>query len=180
MDRYIPPILGRRRGWLLITQIALLLSIAAMSLHDPSRGLQLLGFNALMIAFFSASQDIVFNAYQVDALDEREMGAGAAIGVLGYRIAMIVTSSFAFVLADSLPWPVVYLLMAVLMGVGIFAAFWAPEPVMEEAPPQSIREAVVGPAEPIGRPDSRYAPTTRLRIRWPRAPRVKRRKLFAS
>ena len=145
MDRYIPPVLGRRRGWLLITQIALLLSIAAMSLHDPSRGLQLLAFNALLIAFFSASQDIVFNAYQVDALDEREMGAGAAIGVLGYRIAMIVTGAVAFVMADRLPWPVVYLLMAVLMGVGILAAFWAPEPVMEEAPPRSIREAVIDP-----------------------------------
>jgi PAT family beta-lactamase induction signal transducer AmpG len=145
MDRFVPPFLGRRRGWLVITQVALLLSIAAMSLHDPARGLQLLAFNALLIVFFSASQDIVFNAYQVDALDEREMGAGAAIGVLGYRIAMIVTGSLAFVLADRLPWPVVYLLMALLMGVGILAAFWAPEPVLEEAPPQSIREAVVDP-----------------------------------
>lgn len=145
MDRYIPPILGRRRGWLLITQIALLLAIAGMSLHDPSRGLQLLAFNALLIVFFSASQDIVFNAYQVDALDEREMGAGAAIGVLGYRIAMIVTGSVAFVLADHLPWPVVYVLMALLMGVGVFAAFWAPEPVMEEAAPRTMREAVVDP-----------------------------------
>jgi MFS transporter, PAT family, beta-lactamase induction signal transducer AmpG len=145
MDRYIPPFLGRRRGWLLITQVALLLSIAAMSLHDPSRGLRLLAFNTLLIVFFSASQDIVFNAYQVDALDEREMGAGAAIGVLGYRIAMIVTGSLAFVLADRLPWHVVYLLMALLMAVGIAAAFWAPEPVMEEAPPKSMREAVVLP-----------------------------------
>ena len=145
MDRYIPPILGRRRGWLLITQIALLLSIAAMSLHDPSRGLQLLAFNALLIAFFSASQDIVVNAYQVDVLDEREMGAGAAIQVLGYRIAMIVTGSVAFILADRMPWPVVYLLMAILMGVGVAAAFWAPEPLMEEAAPRSLREAVVDP-----------------------------------
>jgi MFS transporter, PAT family, beta-lactamase induction signal transducer AmpG len=145
MDRYIPPLLGRRRGWLLITQIGLLLSIAAMALHDPSRGLQLLAFNALLIAFFSASQDIVVNAYQVDVLDEREMGAGAAIQVLGYRIAMIVTGSLAFMLADRLPWPVVYLLMAILMGVGIAAAFWAPEPVMEEAPPQSLRAAVIDP-----------------------------------
>jgi MFS transporter, PAT family, beta-lactamase induction signal transducer AmpG len=145
MDRFVPPFLGRRRGWLVITQILLLLSIAAMSLHDPQRSLQLLAFNAVLLAFFSASQDIVFNAYQVDALDEREMGAGAAIGVLGYRIAMIVTGSLAFVLADRLPWPVVYLLMAVLMGVGIAAAFWAPEPVMEEAPPASLRESVVDP-----------------------------------
>jgi PAT family beta-lactamase induction signal transducer AmpG len=145
MDRYIPPFLGRRRGWLAITQVALLLSIGAMALHDPSRGLQLLAFNALLIVFFSASQDIVFNAYQVDVLDEREMGAGAAIGVLGYRIAMIVTGSLAFVLADQLPWPIVYLLMAALMAVGLAAAFWAPEPVLDEAPPQSIREAVVEP-----------------------------------
>lgn len=145
MDRYIPPLLGRRRGWLVITQLALLVSIASMSLQDPSRGLQLLAFNALLIAFFSASQDIVVNAYQVDVLEEREMGAGAAIQVLGYRIAMIVTGSVAFVLADRMPWPVVYLLMALLMGIGIFAAIWAPEPVLDEAPPQSLRAAVVEP-----------------------------------
>lgn len=145
MDRYVPPLLGRRRGWLVITQILLLISVAAMSLHDPSRGLQLLAFNALLIAFFSASQDVVYNAYQVDVLDEREMGAGAAIGVLGYRVAMIVTGSAAFVLADRMPWPVVYILMALLMAVGIAAAFWAPEPVMDESVPRTIREAVVDP-----------------------------------
>jgi PAT family beta-lactamase induction signal transducer AmpG len=145
MDRYVPPILGRRRGWLVITQVALLLSIAAMSLHDPSRGLELLAFNAILIAFFSASQDVVFNAYQVDVLDEREMGAGAAIQVLGYRIAMIVTGALAFILADRMPWPVVYLLMAALMAVGLVAAFWAPEPVMDESPPQTLRDAVVDP-----------------------------------
>lgn len=145
MDRYIPPILGRRRGWLLVTQVALLLCIAAMSLHDPSRGLQLLAFNAILIAFFSASQDVVFDAYKVDALDEREMGAGAAIGVLGYRIALLVTGSLALVLADRMPWPTVYLLIALLMAVGIAATFWAPEPVLEVGPPQSMREAVVEP-----------------------------------
>lgn len=143
MDRYIPPLLGRRRGWLLITQIALMLAIGAMSLHDPSRGLQLLAFNAILIAFFSASQDVVFNAYQVDSLDEREMGAGAATGVLGYRIAMLITGSLALVLADRLPWPAVYLLIALLMLVGIGASLWAPEPVLEKGPPQSLRAAVI-------------------------------------
>ncbi len=145
MDRYIPPILGRRRGWLLITQVALLVSIAAMSLHDPSRGLQLLAFNAILIAFFSASQDVVFDAYRVDALDEREMGAGAAIGVLGYRIALLVTGSLALVMADRMPWPTVYLLISLLMLVGIVATFRAPEPVMEAGPPRSMRDAVVEP-----------------------------------
>ncbi len=145
MDRYVPPMLGRRRGWLVITQIALLLAIAGMSLHDPSGGLRLLAFNAILIAFFSASQDVVFDAYRVDALDEREMGAGAAIGVLGYRIALLVTGSAALVLADRLPWPTVYLLISLLMVVGILATLWAPEPVLEAPPPRSMREAVVEP-----------------------------------
>ncbi|MDR0786910.1 MAG: AmpG family muropeptide MFS transporter [Gemmatimonadota bacterium] len=145
MDRYIPPMLGRRRGWLLITQIALLLTIAAMSLHDPARGLRLLAFNAILIAFFSASQDVVFDAYRVDALSERELGAGAAIGVLGYRIALLVTGSVALVLADRIPWPTVYLLISLLMGIGILATLRAPEPVLDTAPPHSMREAVVEP-----------------------------------
>lgn len=145
MDRYIPPLLGRRRGWLVITQLGLLLSIAAMSVHDPRRGLELLAFNAVLIAFFSASQDVVFDAYKVDALDEREMGAGAALHVLGYRIAMIVTGALAFILADRMPWPTVYLLLALLMLIGVAAAIWAPEPVMTDAAPRSIREAVIDP-----------------------------------
>ena len=145
MDRYVPPFLGRRRGWLVITQVALLVSIAAMSLHDPSRGLKLLAFNAILIAFFSASTDVVFDAYKIDVLDEREMGAGAATGVLGYRIALIVTGSLALMLADVMPWPTVYLLMAALLLVGLAAAFWAPEPVIGTLAPQSIREAVIDP-----------------------------------
>lgn len=145
LDRYVPPFLGRRRGWLVITQLALVLAIGAMAFHDPRRSLELLALNAVLIAFFSASQDIVFNAYQVDALDEREMGAGAAIGVLGYRIALLVTGSLALVLADRMPWPTVYLLMAAFMAIGIAASFWAPEPVLNAAPPQSLREAVIDP-----------------------------------
>lgn len=144
IDRYVPPFLGRRRGWLVITQVGLLLSIGAMGLQDPSRTLQLLAFNAVLIAFFSASQDVVFDAYRIDVLDEREMGAGAALGVLGYRVALIVTGSLAFVLADHMPWSVVYLLMAALMSVGIVAAVRAPDPV-DETPPQSIAAAVVEP-----------------------------------
>lgn len=145
LDRYVPPFLGRRRGWLIITQVALILSIGAMALQDPERGLQLLAFNALLIAFFSASQDIVFDAYRIDVLDEREMGAGAAIGVLGYRIALLITGSLALVLADQMPWPLVYLLMAALMLIGIASAIWAPEPVLEERLPTTLRETVVEP-----------------------------------
>ncbi|HVF38649.1 MAG TPA: hypothetical protein VM939_02035, partial [Gemmatimonadaceae bacterium] len=78
IDRYIPPFLGRRRGWLLITQILLLVAIAAMAVHDPTRGLQALALNAILIAVFSASQDVAGDAYRTDILDEREMGAGTA------------------------------------------------------------------------------------------------------
>jgi PAT family beta-lactamase induction signal transducer AmpG len=144
-DRYTPPMLGRRRGWLLITQLALTVAIAAMSMHDPRLGLKMLAVNALCIAFFSASQDVVADAYRADVLAEREMGAGAAIFVVGYRIALLATSSLAFILADRMPWPAVYLVMSLLMAVGIAAVVWAPEPVLRGLPPQTFGEAVVLP-----------------------------------
>jgi len=99
MDRYIPPFLGRRRGWVLITQVLLLLAIAAMSLHDPRTGLKMLAINAIAIAFFSASQDISLDAYRTDVLRDREMGAGAAVFVMGYRVAMITTGRFSSISA---------------------------------------------------------------------------------
>ena len=145
LDRYVPPFLGRRRGWLVITQILLLIAIASMSMHDPALGLRLLAANALIVAFLSATQDVAGDAYRTDVLHHREMGAGAAIWVLGYRIALLLTGSLAFVLADRLPWPTVYLLMSSLMLVGVIAAVLAPEPVLEDAPPRSLAEAVFLP-----------------------------------
>lgn len=145
MDRYIPPFLGRRRGWVLITQVLLLLSIAAMALHDPARGLQMLAINAIAIAFFSASQDISLDAYRTDVLQDREMGAGAAVFVLGYRIAMISTGALAFFLADRIQWPAVYVVLSLLLVVGIATTFIAPEPVLSDAPPKTLFEAVVLP-----------------------------------
>ncbi|HTG83751.1 MAG TPA: MFS transporter [Gemmatimonadales bacterium] len=145
MDRYVPPFLGRRRGWLLITQGALLIAIAAMSLHDPSTGLRLIALNAIVIAFFSASQDIVIDAYRTDILTTREMGAGAAIWVLGYRVALLTTGALAFVLADRMPWPSVYLVLSTLVLIGVASTLFAPEPVLREPPPQTFTEAVVLP-----------------------------------
>ncbi len=143
VDRYVPPFLGRRRGWLIVTQIALLIAIAAMALHDPRRGLQLLAFNAILIAVFSATQDIVFDAYKVDVSDtEAETGLAAAVGVFGYRIALLVTGALAFVLADHMAWRTVYLLMALFMVVGIVTTLWAPEPRAPAAAPLSLADAV--------------------------------------
>jgi MFS transporter, PAT family, beta-lactamase induction signal transducer AmpG len=145
MDRFIPPFLGRRRGWVLITQILLLLAIAAMSLHDPLQGLRMLAINAIAIAFFSASQDISLDAYRTDVLENREMGAGAAVFVLGYRIAMITSGALAFFLADRLSWPTTYLILSTLILVGVVTTFLAPEPVLNDAAPKSIAEAVILP-----------------------------------
>jgi PAT family beta-lactamase induction signal transducer AmpG len=145
LDRYVPPFLGRRRGWLLIIQLALFAAIAAMALEDPKRSLQLLAVNAIVIAFFSASQDVVIDAYRTDILSEREMGAGAATWVVGYRVALLATGALAFVLADRMPWRVVYLVLASLVGIGIAATLFAPEPVAREAPPGRFVDAVVLP-----------------------------------
>jgi PAT family beta-lactamase induction signal transducer AmpG len=142
LDRYTPPFLGRRRGWLLITQAALMIAIFAMSLRDPRTGLQMVAINALIIAFLSATQDIGVDAYRTDILEYREMGSGAAMWVLGYRVALLVTGALALVLADRMPWPVVYALMAGLMIVGILATVYAPEPALRGAPPQTLTEAV--------------------------------------
>ncbi|HXQ76851.1 MAG TPA: MFS transporter, partial [Gemmatimonadaceae bacterium] len=95
--------------------------------------------------FFSASQDISLDAYRTDVLENREMGAGAAVFVMGYRIAMITTGALAFFLADRMSWNTVYLLISLLMLIGIAGTFAANEPVLNEAPPRSLAEAVVLP-----------------------------------
>jgi MFS transporter, PAT family, beta-lactamase induction signal transducer AmpG len=145
LDRYIPPLFGRRRGWIFLMQVALLITIAAMGLNDPVNALRMLSINAFLLAFFSATQDVAVDAYRTDVLDEREMGAGASVFVLGYRIALLVSGAFAFMLADRLSWPIVYIAMALLMLPGMIATWRAPEPVMLDSPPKTMYEAVVLP-----------------------------------
>jgi PAT family beta-lactamase induction signal transducer AmpG len=144
IDRYMPPILGRRRGWIFLMQIALLITIGAMGFHDPTNALRLLSINAFLVAFFSATQDVAVDAYRADVLEDREMGAGAAIFVVGYRIALLVSGAFAFMLADRLSWPTVYGAMALLMLPGMIASWRAPEPVYDR-PPRTMADAVVLP-----------------------------------
>ncbi|HAZ44945.1 MAG TPA: AmpG family muropeptide MFS transporter [Cyanobacteria bacterium UBA11369] len=145
LDRFVPPFLGRRRGWLILSQIVLAIAIAAMAIQKPAQALQLVVINAVLIAFFGATQDIAADAYRTDVLEKLEMGAGAAVFVLGFRIALLVTGSVAFILADQMPWPIVYLLMALLMVIGIAATIFAPEPVLDHNRPESLEEAVIFP-----------------------------------
>ncbi|AFY74054.1 Major Facilitator Superfamily transporter [Synechococcus sp. PCC 7502] len=145
LDRFVPPFLGRRRGWLVLTQIGLMIAIACMAFQNPKQALNILAINALIIAFLSATQDIAGDAYRTDVLETAELGLGASTWILGYRVAILTTSSVALVLADYLPWSVIYLLMAVLMGVGIIAAFFAPEPIDQERSPDSLIDAIYLP-----------------------------------
>lgn len=145
LDRYVPPFLGRRRGWLVLTQVALLVAIAAMALQKPEQGLQFLAINAIIAAFLSASQDISVDAYRTDVLEESERGAGASMFLLGYRIAVLITSSLTLFLAGFMPWQAVYLLMSLLMVVGLVSSFFAPEPILRDRPPASLYDAVTLP-----------------------------------
>jgi PAT family beta-lactamase induction signal transducer AmpG len=145
MDRFVPPILGRRRGWIIITQIALILGIAAMAFNSPKQAPLLMAALALAVAFSSASQDIVVDAYRTDVLREKERGAGAAVFVMGYRIAMLVSGALALILSDNIGWHNTYLLMAVVMAIGVISAFFGPEPEDKIIPPKSLQEAIWGP-----------------------------------
>jgi MFS transporter, PAT family, beta-lactamase induction signal transducer AmpG len=141
IDRFAFPFLGRRKGWLFMTQIALAAAISGMVFAQPPLGLQLLAFNALVIAFISATQDITIDAYATDISNASEVGATSATKVLGYRIAMIATGGGALVMADYVSWQTVYLLVALLMLFLALACTRVHEPVLLERPPSSLREA---------------------------------------
>ncbi|MDU7388786.1 muropeptide MFS transporter AmpG [Atlantibacter hermannii] len=146
MDRFTPPLLGRRRGWLLITQVLLLIAIAAMGFLEPSTQLRWMAALAVIIAFCSASQDIVFDAWKTDVLPPEERGTGAAISVLGYRLAMLVSGGLALWLAARwLGWQATYWLMAALLIPCIIATWLAPEPSDAIPVPKTLQQAVVAP-----------------------------------
>ena len=146
MDRYTIPLLGRRRGWLVVTQLALLGTIAWMGTLSPQDSPWLLAALALAVAFLSSSQDIVSDAYRTDILGAQERGAGAAVSVFGYRIAMLVSGGLALILADSwLGWTGTYWLMAALMLIGVVAVWFAEEPEAPRRAPHSLEQAVSEP-----------------------------------
>ena len=128
---YLTRRLGRRRGWAILTQLALMVTITAMGATDPRTHAGLTALFAFAVAFWSASQDIVIDAYRVEILEERQYGAGAATIVLGYRIGMLVSGAGALYLATYVGWLAAYGVMAVLMIVGIAAILINPEPKVQ-------------------------------------------------
>jgi len=144
MDRFVPPFLDRRRGWMLIWQIGLLVGLAAMAWMHPAVHSWWVAGLAVLIAFFSASQDIVIDAYKRDVLSDEELGFGFSLGIAGYRIGMLIASAGALPLADAWGWHSTYLVMASVMIIGMFAALLAP-PVDTIQPPLTLRSAVIDP-----------------------------------
>ena len=145
MDRIVPPWLGRRRGWMLIAQIAVAIGLALMGLTGLGVRPEWLGAVAVAVAFMSASLDIVFDAYRTETLLARERGFGAAVWVNGYRLAMIVSAVLALIIAEKLGWPGTYLLMAGFMLIGVCAILLGPEPVLDQHAPATLQEAFIGP-----------------------------------
>lgn len=145
MDRYTLPFLGRRRGWMLVTQLALFTSIAALGFIQPQLSIWTVAYLAAAVAFFSASQDVVLDAYRRELLPDVELGIGNAIHVQTYRLAGLVPGSLALILADHLPWHLVFIVVAGFMGVGLVLTLIIGEAISDPKPPRTLRDAIVEP-----------------------------------
>lgn len=144
MDHAPVPILtrlfGRRRSWLLVTQALLAVAIFAMGLTDPATAPLQTAFAALVVAFLSASQDIVIDAYRIDILPEEEQGHGAAATQIGYRVGLLLAGAGALAMSDYLSWPAVFSVLAGAMVAAMIVTLLAPEP---KAPPPRVRSSYV-------------------------------------
>jgi PAT family beta-lactamase induction signal transducer AmpG len=145
LDRW----LGRRRSWMLLSQVGLLLSILALAFSDPLVAPWTTATAAVAIAFFSATQDIVVDAYRIEILNDEEQGAGSATTQLGYRIALWIVDAMALLLPSVLPWPVVFCAIAALVLVGMATVLKAREPAIARphagSPRQWLYQAAVAP-----------------------------------
>jgi MFS transporter, PAT family, beta-lactamase induction signal transducer AmpG len=128
LDQIRPPFLGRRRGWAIVIQLCLAASIVAMGFTDPVADPWWTAVAAIVVAFFSASQDIVIDAYRIEILPEEEQGAGAAATQVGYRFGLLAAGAGALAVSDFIAWHWVFIMLAALVGVGMFAFLIAPEP----------------------------------------------------
>jgi len=145
IDRFTLPLLGHRRGWMFVTQLALLVSIGAMGFIKPDLSIWTVAYLAAAVAFFSASQDIVLDAYRRELLPDLELGLGNAIHVQTYRLSGLVPGSLALILADQLPWHTVFVVVALFMAVGLGLTLVIREAIKDPSPPKTMREAVVEP-----------------------------------
>jgi len=145
LDRYALPLLGRRRGWMMITQIVLLVSIPLFGTLRPQQDIWAIVALSTAVAFFSASQDIVLDAFRREILPDPELGLGTSIHVNAYRVSSLVPGALALILADRMPWSSVYAITALFMLPGIALTLFAREPLLVHGRPRTLREAVIEP-----------------------------------
>jgi PAT family beta-lactamase induction signal transducer AmpG len=145
LDRFTLPFLGRRRGWMLLAQIALTVSIASLGQSDPTQNPWLLAFAAFLVTFFSASQDIVVDAYRREDLSDEELGLGSSLYINGYRVGMLLASGGGLIMADHMDFSMVYLILAGCMLPGLLTTLLTPEPETPAGTPRTMKEAVVEP-----------------------------------
>jgi PAT family beta-lactamase induction signal transducer AmpG len=144
-DRFTLPFLGRRRGWLLVAQMALIFSIIGLGNTDPVNNPWMVAFAAFLVTFFSASQDIVIDAYRREDLSDEELGLGSSLYVNGYRVGMLLASGGGLILADHMSFSSVYMIMAACMLPGVLTTLLAREPEIHDRTPKSMQEAVIYP-----------------------------------
>lgn len=145
MDRVVPPWLGRRRGWMVLTQLCVAVGLGLMALTNPKIHPGWMAGYALLVAFLAASLDIVFDAYRTDTLQPHERGLGAAVWVNGYRVALLASGAGALALADLVGWKMTYLVMAAVMIAGVVITLVSPDPTRVADAPKSLREAIGAP-----------------------------------
>lgn len=145
LDRYTLPFLGRRRGWLLVVQVALMVAIAGLGLTNPAENPWLLAWTAFLVTFLSASQDIIVDAYRREDLSDEELGLGSSLYINGYRFGMLLASGGGLILADHLSFSSVYFIMAACMLPGVATTLLAPEPPAVAGTPRSLKEAAFDP-----------------------------------
>lgn len=145
MDRFSFGLLGRRRGWMALTQVGLFFAIGAIGMLDPQTQVPLISLVASLVAFLSSSQDIVIDAYRREILPDNEQGLGSAVHVNAYKAAGMVPGALSLILADLMPWQAVFWITAGFMLPGLLCTLLIKEPEVYGAPPRTIREAVVLP-----------------------------------
>ena len=145
LDRYSIPLFGRRRGWLLIFQTGLMISVFILGTTNPGQNPTIVACFAFLVTFFSASQDTVIDAYRREDLSDEELGLGSSLYVCGYRVGMLLATGGGLILADHMPFSMVYAIMAACLLPGLITTLMTPEPATPFGTPRSMREAVVEP-----------------------------------
>jgi PAT family beta-lactamase induction signal transducer AmpG len=145
VDRYAIPMLGRRRGWMFVTHVALIASIAGLGFLRPQTDIWTIAYVAAAVAFFSATLDIAIDAFRRELLPDVELGLGNSFHVNAYRISSLIPGSLSLILADRMPWPAVFVITALFMLPGLAMTLLVREPSATAAAPKTLRDAVVLP-----------------------------------